>query len=120
MVGRGLPAHSVYFRDLDGNLVELMAAEECHRACWPLGVFRSQPYHPPLRRLPSHMFGRRIGFTNNLLPPVQRGGISGRRWTPSAHREPTTTLCVRQAALAEPGKAPCDGVLHLTAESGTD
>src|SRR5277367_5527544 len=32
----------------------------------------------------------------------------------AAHREPTTTLCARQAALAEPGKAPCDGVLHLT------
>ncbi len=60
------------------------------------GAFRSQPHHPPLRRVLSHTFGRRTGFTNNLLPPVQRGGTTSRKPTLSAHRKPMTRLCARR------------------------
>ena len=65
------------------------------------------------------MFSRRTGFTNNLLPPVQRGGITSRKPTLSAHRiaydEVMRTACT-QAAVAGPGKYParCDAVLHST------
>jgi hypothetical protein len=39
------------------------------------------------------MLSRRIGFTNNLLPHGQRGGLTSHRPILSARSEPTTTSC---------------------------
>ena len=42
----GLPSHSIYFRDLDGNLLELMAADQEHARATDA---RSHRPGPPLR-----------------------------------------------------------------------
>ena len=85
---------------------------------WLLGVLKGQPYRPPLRRVPSLMLSRRTGFTNNLLPHGQRGGLTSQRPTVGAQKaydDVLRTACT-QAALAGPGKYParCDAVLHST------
>ena len=47
--------------------------------------------------MPPHVFSRRTGFNNNLLPHGQRGGLTSHRRTLSAHRRPTTTFCAPHA-----------------------
>ena len=83
---------------------------------WLLGVLKGQPYRPPLRRVPSPMLSRRTGFTNNLLPHGQRGGLHQPQTdtvgAQKAYDDVLRTACT-QAALAGPGKYParCDAVL---------